>query len=184
MDKTLTVNSKKQLVDLNEDLVNFQIQLKVTPQEKGEFYAAIVKQTDLDSGNVEYQKFSKSFAANVENTDNNYQNHFLCLKSDVDIPVKVQIQRRDLGRTPEPEPIIQEEPSSIPIVSKKPPSGFFTMTNIILLIVVIGIGMGIYFMWFGGSKVSPACTITESATAVGSPNTDDLIHKLNALSTT
>lgn len=183
MEKTLTVNSKKQLVDLNEDLVNFHIQLKVTPQEKGEFHAAIVKQTDLDSGNIEYQKFSKPFAANIENTDNNYQNHFLCLKADNDIPVKVQIQRRGLGRTPEPEPIIPEAPPSpMPTLSKKAPTGFFTMKNIILLIVVIGIGVGIYFMWFGGSKASPACTITEIPTAVGSPDTSGLLNKLNALS--
>ena len=43
MEKKLVLNEKQQMVDLNEDLVNFRLNLKVTPQKKGEYQAAIVK---------------------------------------------------------------------------------------------------------------------------------------------
>ncbi len=190
MEKKLVLNEKQQMVDLNEDLVNFRLNLKVTPQKKGEYQAASVKQTDLDSGNVNYQTFSKPFAAKIENTDNVYQNHFLCLKSNTNQECLIQVERQALERTPDPEPEpqfaapVEQQPPQMQMPVTKSTSGIFSMKNIILMLVVLGIGVGIYFMWFsGGAKSKNSCTVTEmpASKPVGSPDTSGLLNKLQEL---
>jgi len=161
MEKELIVSNKKQLVDLNGDNVNFQVEVKVVPKSKGTYQAALVRQTDLDQGNIQYQTFNKQFAAQVENTNNVYQNHFLCLKSDTELPVTVTIDRKELGRI---EPEIFEPPPPLPVatspISADP--GFFTTKNIIILVIVIGICAGIYIMWSGNKEVSETCQTSVS----------------------
>ena len=161
MEKELTVSNKKQLVDLNGDNVNFQVEVKVVPKSKGVYQAALVRQTDLDQGNIQYQTFDKQFSARVENTDNIYQNHFLCLKSDTELPVTVTIDRKELGRI---EPEIFEPPPPLPVIT--PPTstdpGLFTTKNIIILVIVIGICVGIYIMWSENKEVSEICPTSVS----------------------
>ncbi len=191
MEHTLTVGNKRQLVDLNEELVNFEVKVKVTPLEQGEFEAAFVKQTDLDSGNVDHKMYDKTFGARIINNDNLYQNHFLSLKSENPIKIKVEILRKEIPANSyesEPLPSEQEEellepPPPQPVVQEKQTSGFFTMKNIILLLVILGIGFGIYYMWFGGSSTGKkSCVVTEMpAKSPPNPGAEALLAKLQGM---
>ena len=48
MVQTYTLNNMKQLVDLNEDFVNFNLTFKAVSQDNSPFYALVVDQNMLE----------------------------------------------------------------------------------------------------------------------------------------
>ncbi len=88
-----TLGSHKQLIDINEDLVNFEAEIQVVSKEGAPFEAIIVTQTQLDSGEpVNYKLVREGiFQANIKQDNGMYDNYLLLLKSDTGATVEANI---------------------------------------------------------------------------------------------
>lgn len=96
------INSKHQLLDLNADMVNFDLNFKVTSEiENDEFEALVLPKTELDKYNdlnlIEMKTAPGFIKGNITVNDNIYQNYFLILKKQEGISkANVQIEIEEL----------------------------------------------------------------------------------------
>jgi hypothetical protein len=171
--RTLSLKTQKQLIDLNEDLTLFDLVVSVKSKDSSEFDAVILTQTELDNQqDLQYKKFQGAMQARLVNDKNVYQNYFLCIKSDK--PHNVEI---DIVQNPPPE--LQEEPPLIPplippvmqpqVIPKKK-SSIFTWKTLLIILAIVGIGVGLYYLWGsnGGTKalLKDVCKDTTSGVVV------------------
>lgn len=174
--RTLSLKPQKQLIDLNEDLVLFDLVVSVKSKDAKEFDAVILTQTELDNQqDLQYKKFQGAMQARLVNDKNVYQNYFLCIKADK--PQDVEI---DIVQNPPPEPIqepplipppeITQPPVMQPPVTQKKKSSIFSWKTLLIILAVVGIGVGLYFLWGnGGAKdaLKDACDAPTVSEVVG-----------------
>lgn len=87
----------KQLIDLNGDVINFDLTFSVVSKNGKPFDALVVTQEMLDSGKeLEYQQADGSINGKITNDKNNYNNYFLILKSDEPNECEVSIELTEL----------------------------------------------------------------------------------------
>ena len=146
---SLTLSDQKQLIDLNQDKTLFDIEVLVTHKDStASFDAVILNQTELDSGNINYKTFTGQLKARLTNNKPIYQNYFLCIKGSGEVQYDIKLNP---DPTPEPEkPLI---PPLQPIVKKPKKESIFSMRTLLILLLVVGIGVGLYYMW-SGSKTT------------------------------
>jgi hypothetical protein len=81
--KTYTLSKRKQLIDLNGDLTNFDLTFSATTKDGSEFDVVVVDQTTLDTDTVfDYKKAKGTISGNIISDKGVYQNYFLLLKGD------------------------------------------------------------------------------------------------------
>ena len=95
--QTYTLSRFKQLIDLNKDLVNFELSFQVESLDGSDFLALVVDQEYLDKEkNLDYKEAPGSISGNIVSDQNEYRNYFLVLKSisdeNVDVRVTVEIE--------------------------------------------------------------------------------------------
>ena len=196
----LVLSNKRQLIDINEDATLFDIDVTVTADSKYEFQAAVINQTQLDAGDINYQVFSGNMGVKVKNDKNVYQNHFLVLKSDKPGNVEVTLMKNQPPTAYQPPPEMPEifTPPVQPIKAVKKPQSIFTMRTLFIILTLVGLGVGLFFMWRGSPvpkeisvcetpavSATPAVvagpSVTETIsppTKVASPNLMSRLHKL------
>jgi len=102
----------KQLIDLNGDVINFDLTFSVVSKNGKPFDALVVTQEMLDSGKeLEYQQADGSINGKITNDKNNYNNYFLILKSDEPNECEVSIELTELQPNVT-NPIIKKSKSS------------------------------------------------------------------------
>ena len=99
--------------------------------------------------------------AQMLNDKNLYQNYFLCLRGTKGKKVNIVIKHNP----PPPEAVEEEEfteqeeyidESEImpiplpPLPPKKAQSSIFSMRSLFIVVIIVGIGIGLYFLWKGG----------------------------------
>lgn len=152
------VNNIKKLIDLNGDKTNFELSFNVKSVNDSPFEAIVVSQTQLDSGNpLEYKKVSQGvITGNIIADKNVYQNYFLLLKSDTPLECEVEINIKEIPPkiemdVPQYENIPQDIPTSIVDgrykKNKKSESPFNLKKILLILLVIIGIGLVIWFLY-------------------------------------
>ena len=95
--KSLTLSKTQQLVDLNEDLVNFELTFTVTSHTKKPFNMIVVDQSTLDNNpNLEFKNVDHTISGDIISDKNIYQNYFLCLKADTPCDVDVEIEKKEI----------------------------------------------------------------------------------------
>ena len=96
------ISSIKQLIDLNGKAVNFQLNFKVTSKSNENFDALVVTQEMLDSNEpLNYQKAEGEISGQIKNDNGEYNNYFLCLKSDKPMEVEVKIEINEIMAAPQ-----------------------------------------------------------------------------------
>ena len=76
-----------------------------------------------------------------------YQKYFLCIKGSGEVQYDIKLNP---DPTPEPEkPLLPIQP----IVKKPKKESIFSMRTLLILLLVVGIGVGLYYMW-SGSKTT------------------------------
>ena len=99
--KTYTLGKIKQLIDLNDDSVNFDLSFKVTCHDDTIFQMLVVDLTTLDNTpQLEYKDVKNTISGNIVADKNVYQNYFLILKSDKVCKVDVETTKKVLPKTP------------------------------------------------------------------------------------
>jgi len=175
---TLTLASQKQLVDLNEDRTLFDIEVSVTAEDPTEqFEAVILNQTELDSGEVNYQVHQGAMEARLVNDKNMYQNYFLCVRGTTGKKVNIVIKHNP----PPPEAIEEEafteqeeymDESEIipiplpPLPPKKAETSIFSLRSLFIVIIIVGIGIGLYFLWKGGKTIEGTTLPTTQSSSI------------------
>jgi hypothetical protein len=169
---TLTLASQKQLVDLNEDRTLFDIEVAVTAEDPTEqFEAVILSQTELDNGEVNYQVHQGAMEARLVNDKNLYQNYFLCVRGTKGKKVNIEIKHNpppleaveEEAFTEQEEYIDESEIMPIPLPPlppKKAPSSIFSMRSLFIVVIIVGIGIGLYFLWKGGKTSDSSESVT------------------------
>ena len=92
------VTKTKQLIDLNNDKVNFKLTFNVKSVNNEPFYTLIVNQTSLDNGDeLNYKNVTNgSIAGEIVSDKNNYQNYFLIIKADSPCDCEVTIDIEEI----------------------------------------------------------------------------------------
>lgn len=153
--KTYNINKNHQLIDLNGDNKNFKLSFKVTSKsdnyQTDVFELLVVNQTQLDNEDIdtmEYKRVQSSISGNIVSDKNVYQNYFLSIKSDNEMPVEIEINLEKL-----PDKIPQENMEDEEINNVVNPDKKNIFKNKIFWISIIAIsGIAIYFIFFGKSK--------------------------------
>lgn len=180
---SLTLSDQKQLIDLNQDKTLFDIEVLVTHKDSSaSFEAVILNQTELDSGNINYKTFTGQLKARLTNNKPIYQNYFLCIKGSGEVQYDIKLNQ---DPTPEPEkPLI---PPLQPIVKKPKKESIFSMRTLLILLLVVGIGVGLYYMWSGSKTTikkietpieAPAITNTTSAVITSPLDVPSVVPKV------
>jgi hypothetical protein len=163
---TLTLASQKQLVDLNEDRTLFDIEVAVTAEDPTEqFEAVILSQTELDSGEVNYQVHPGAMEARLVNDKNIYQNYFLCVRGTKGKKVNIEIKHNPPPEAAEEEAFTEPEEDYVdeseimpiplpPLLPKKVESSIFSLRSLFIVVIIVGIGIGLYFLWKSGKTAA------------------------------
>lgn len=161
--KTYSVSNIKQLVDLNTDLVNFDVKFKVASHNGEPFHILVVDQTTLDNNpNLEYKHVKEGFiTGNVRSDNGEYQNYFLVIKADGPCNCDIEITRQEI---PKAQPQVQQH--APPMVKKSQQN----WTKTVLIIGVI-VASGFIFYWLSRKKESePTIKVNfDSASVNNSP---------------
>lgn len=119
-EKIYKVNSTRQLIDLNKEVVNFKLTFNTQSvfqdgriNANGQYDMIIVNQTELDSPSFEKSKFRHikgGLGGEIVADKNVYQNYFMVLQSNTECYVKVNVQFNALPKhiKQQVEPTIKE----------------------------------------------------------------------------
>jgi len=133
--KVYKLTSRPQLIDLNADLVNFELDFLVKAnQSQREFHAIVLTQEQLegiDLNTVEMKTAKGQIGGNINASNNRYQNYFLVLKTseedveteegEEDFEVEVIIHLKSIDSVnPSPSSLELSNSNSLDIVESTP----------------------------------------------------------------
>ncbi len=140
IDKNIyNVNNMIQLIDLNKDIVNFNLNFKTECENPEQVYQlVVVDQITLDNGEpLSFKTAKGSLSGNIVSDKDMYKNYLLVLKSENECKIKVEIDCK---------PIIKEQPKEeiiTPNFNSNFNSNFFSKIfykykiRIIVIVIVI-----------------------------------------------
>jgi hypothetical protein len=185
----------KQIIDLNEDMVNFVVEFTITPQQSDmekPYEIAITTQEKLDSGvEAKFTQIRGVFNKTIKNTTGTYQNYCLMISSKTEIkditivtklseiaveqPLAQQAPVQQVPQVPQGQAsqhvLLQEQAAPIPT----PTHEHITNTDtgkkfkiiVGVLVVIIG-GCALYYFWNKSKK--GAVSVTTEVPSVDTPN--------------
>jgi hypothetical protein len=171
----------KQIIDLNEDMVNFVVEFTITPQQSDmekPYEIAITTQEKLDAGvEAKFTQISGVFNKTIKNTTGTYQNYCLMISSkteikDITIVTKLSeiAVEQPLAQPPAQRAPVQQVPHSGLLQEQEVPLPTPTHEHITnndtgkkfkiivgVLVVIIG-GCALYYFWNKSKKGSVSVT--------------------------
>ena len=192
LEETYSVGKQQQLIDLNDDTVNFDITFECVSENKAPFDAVVVDQKTLDETSTFDFKSAEdgAISGNIKSDNNEPETYFLVLKAKTPCKVKVKIDKQEIDPAPLPE---IEEPYD-QIVDTNQDNG--SLKKIMLGAVILGGGALLCYFYiqsrrktashdsvFGPTNVpaSPAPSVA-SSNPVSPPPASSLAEKLKNLS--
>ena len=181
---TYTLTPQNQLIDLNGDLVNFDLTFSAVSKDGTPFNAVVVDQHTLDNNPQLEHKIAEngSIGGNIISDKNHYQNFFLVLKAhEKPCEVEVTIDKKSIQPN-----IPQQVPEQAPTQQQKSGSSMWKWVLIIVALLLLG-----FLIWqqFGSKKKESTPTkLPQIASDTPSQLTpppamnNDLIARLNKLS--
>jgi hypothetical protein len=99
--QTINVGSIQQLIDLNNESVNFEASFTVDCPDGNNFSMLVVDQETLDSGEYTFKEVTTgNISGKVEYNQNRYLSHYIILKSVDPCKVNVTINKVELPEVP------------------------------------------------------------------------------------
>ena len=160
--KTLSLTSRQQLIDLNEETTNFDLTFKAKSLDNSHFDVLVVDQTTLDNNpNLEYKRAKGEISGNIISDKNVYQNYFLCLKSEKPCDVEIIIDKKKIHpRLEQPmvqqpmgqkpmgqQPMVQQSFRSAPPINPPSKPSNTNWKLIFIFIVILGATGAFYYMY-------------------------------------
>jgi hypothetical protein len=163
------LSGRHQLIDLNQEFINFKLDFQVVSVEPDtHFHAVVMEQEQLDSKldlkNLDMKIAKGKIGGNIVADKNVYNNYFLVLKAVDDKPVEVEleinIEEIPPAPTPAPTSVVENfQPSESP---QPKPVPFYRTSWFALLIVGVILGGLLYYYLFYIKK--PIAVTTNDAT--------------------
>ena len=144
VNKTITVNNTKQLIDLNGEKINFDLTFQITSKNKSPFYTVVVSQKTLDNTiDLDYKFVSDGYiSGNIISNKGFYQNYYIVLKADTPTECQITIDIKDVPQVEE----IQEPLNQIMYEEEDPPKSDYWI-KIISVVCIIIVGMFLYYYY-------------------------------------
>ena len=154
--------SHRQLVDLNGNVVNFNLEFIITPSSEDldkPYEIAITTQETLDlNDNIKFATVKGQFRKNIVNTSNEYQNYCVMLSSQK-IPftdMQIDINLKNLG-VPEEKPKLHTSELKQPLVPAQIERPIQTKCILGAIVLVSGICL-LYYFWTQNQKKNQPIT--------------------------
>ena len=165
MSKLVNVNNIQQLIDLNQDIINFKLDFKVLSENNIPFKAVVVSQSKLDSEEIlDFKDVNNGVISGNIIADNGVkQNYYLVLKSDSPTKCTIEINLEEIPLNEDIKRKQQEYQNKIlqeqyqkellqhqNIVKSKDTNknvGFFNFKTILFLLVIAG-GIIFYYLFY------------------------------------
>jgi hypothetical protein len=159
--KILSVTSRQQLIDLNEETTNFDLTFTAKSLDNSHFDVLVVDQTTLDNNpKLEFKRAKGVISGNIISDNNVYQNYFLCLKAEKQCDVEILINKKEIQPRPKQpiKPVFnsapKHHPTSHPTSHPTPPPinspSKENKTNwklIFLVIIILGASGAAYYIY-------------------------------------
>jgi len=182
----IEINSKHQLLDLNNDLVNFDLNFKVTAENETEFQGLVLSKDELDKfpdlNDIEMKSAPGYLKGNINANDNEYQNYFLILKKqDGSVKANVELEIEEL-KSLEVENNTEVQKHENKLLSFYHEYFYHIVFALIMTLVL-------YYAYSFISKkkniiLDALPTTTDIATEVGLPTTTDIATEVGLPTTT
>jgi hypothetical protein len=192
--KIYKLTDRPQLIDLNADLVNFDLEFLVKSTIPNKEFNAIVltqQQIDvIDINKIDMKKAQGQISGNINANNNKYQNYFLILKKlnnsdeEIDVEVitkltKIDVSENDSSNISSMSSIISNDvktPEEIIVVPTVIP--FYKKFYFwVFIIILIGICLFLYF------KVYKKKSNSINPTAIDTNDSSELYNKLTTIAT-
>ena len=170
MAATYTLGRHNQLIDLNDDLVNFHLTFDVKSVEGKPFKLSVVNQKTLDTNpDIQFNDAPDGeIGGEVSNDNGVYENYFLILKSmgDEQNDVVVTIVADKIPQKTQPPVKTPTLPKPQPHQPPKSKSMFTLKNFLYLCIIVLVVGLGVWYFWGGRATTTspPSNPISEKQT--------------------
>jgi hypothetical protein len=166
MSKLVNVNNIPQLIDLNEDLVNFKLDFKVFSDNKSVFKAIVASQQKLDSGeSLDFKTVDNgTISGSIISDKGVKQNYYLVLKADTPTKCTVELNLKEIPLNPD---IIKEKYiNKLPIEKEKNNQSinfkeFLNTKTIICTLVILGVIIFYYVFYLRKSGTTTIDTPTQ-----------------------
>ena len=185
INQTYNIAKQRQLIDLNGDMINFDITFTATSKDGKTFNIIVVDQEKIDSNaiaDMQYKIANGSISGNVVEDKNIHKNYYLCLKADTPCEVNIKIERMEIP----PRKILSKQVRTPPM--PQPKKSYMTIKNVSLFCVLV---VGVGFLWHfyfqkkgdeqGDTSLSEDISLSEDGSAL-SPGPSGLLNKLRGLS--
>lgn len=132
-EQQVTLTKVKQIVELNKELINFNISFHVQTKDGKPFKAAVVEETALHNDkNIPFELFDGELSGTISSVDNVKYNYMLILSSDVPTAATIHIERERLADfIPSAQP---EQPTTTPFLTR---DQIKMIIGVIILLIVI-----------------------------------------------
>lgn len=154
LSKLINLTNVQQLIDLNEDLVNFKLEFKILSENNTPFNAVVATQVKLDSGEpLEFKNVENgSISGNIIADNGVKQNYYLVLKSEIPTKCKLEINIQEI-------PLNEKENKQQQMNNKEferymhshggksMDISFFNSKTFLLLSILVG-GLVIYYLFY------------------------------------
>jgi hypothetical protein len=168
--KKITIDTIKQLVDINGESTNFKADFTVTAPNGDEFQLVVIDQNTLDGeAELKYQNVKGSLSGSITADKNLHQNYYLVLKADHPIPVEIKIDFEELPLTEleyNKEKIAPTPKASNNIISKT--DGINWKLILIISVLVIG-GYFLYKFYLQNNVKTPIAEDNSVKSPIKSP---------------
>jgi len=159
--KIYKLTNRPQLIDLNGDLINFELEFLVKASDANqEFYAIVMTQDQLDVvdiNKIEMKKAKGQIGGNINANNNKYQNYFLVLKKvneteeESEVQVLIKINPLEVLQSNESPSILPSKDSilsrEIEDNSKFEKIPFYRKSWFLYLLLAVAILLCLYFYY-------------------------------------
>jgi len=159
--KIYKLTNRPQLIDLNGDLINFELEFLVKASDANqEFYAIVMTQDQLDVvdiNKIEMKKAKGQIGGNINANNNKYQNYFLVLKKvneteeESEVQVLIKINPLEVLQSNESPSILPSKDSilsrEIENNSKFEKIPFYRKSWFLYLLLAVAILLCLYFYY-------------------------------------
>jgi hypothetical protein len=153
----------RKLVDLNKNLINFNLDFVIHSEDKNStFEIAVVTQDTLDNNYpIKYQKAANGYiSGNVKSDNNTYNNYLIVIRAEKDMDVSVDLTIREIMGAQ--QPMGSQQPSPNQEVKHEEPNKqtqenfdiytnnihLFTRKNLLIFFIIVILASCIYIYYY------------------------------------
>ena len=177
----------RKLVDLNKNLINFNLDFVIHSEDKSStFEIAVVTQDTLDNNYpIKYQKAANGYiSGNVKSDNNTYNNYLIVIKAEEDMDVSIDLTIHEImgaqqQQLPKQE-VKHEEPDkqtqeNFDIYASN--SFLFTKRNLLIFFIIVILVSCIYIYYYYTNNTAPESLGSKSTPESGG-NAPDKVKEI------